>query len=109
MADDVTGQSMDDALAAVKGENTSSGGFGVWGICATGHGVRGDSTSSRGIVGTSQTFHGVYGKSIKNVGVASESDEMYSVLGTCHNPTGEDNDRLLQGRRLTRDLPRRAL
>lgn len=86
MADNVTGQSTDGAVAAVKGENTDSGGFGVWGICATGHGVRGDSTSSCGVVGTSQTFHGIYGKSIKNVGVAGESDEMYGVLGACHNP-----------------------
>jgi hypothetical protein len=86
MADNVAGQSTGGAVAAVKGENTGSGGFGVWGICATGHGVRGDSTSSRGVVGTSQTFHGIYGKSIKNVGVAGESDEMYGVLGACHNP-----------------------
>jgi hypothetical protein len=61
MADNVTGQSTDGAVAAVKGENTGSGSFGVWGICATGHGVRGDSTSLRGVVGTSQTFHRIYG------------------------------------------------
>jgi len=77
-------------LAAVKGENTGSGGFGVWGICATGHGVHGDSTSSRGVVGTSQKFHGVYGKSKENVGVAGESDgiNMQGVLGISHNAQG---------------------
>jgi hypothetical protein len=82
----INGQSADPKVAAVKGEQTGSGGFGVWGVCATGHGVHGDSTSSRGVVGTSQKFHGVFGKSVENVGVAGESDGMQGVLGVSHHP-----------------------
>ena len=81
-------QSTDGRVAAVKGENKGSGGFGVWGVCETGNGVHGDSITSRGVVGTSQKFHGVYGKSRDNVGVAGESDNMHGVLGDCHNPNG---------------------
>jgi hypothetical protein len=88
MADPVNAQSTDGKVAAVKGDNKGSGGFGVWGLCDTGHGVHGDSISSRGVVGTSQKFHGVYGKSVANVGVAGESDKMHGVLGDCHSPTG---------------------
>lgn len=84
----LVGESTEGKVAAVKGDNTGSGGFGVWGICATGHGVHGDSTSSRGVVGTSQSFHGVYGKSRDNVGVAGESEMMHGVLGVCHNSSG---------------------
>lgn len=84
----VDAQSTDGKVAAVKGECTGGGGFGVWGICATGNGVHGESTSSRGVVGTSKTFHGVYGKSTDNVGVAGESDSMQGVLGICHHPKG---------------------
>ena len=80
--------SADAKVAAVKGECTGAGGYGVWGVCATGHGVHGDSTSSRGVVGTSQKFHGVYGKSVENVGVAGESDQMNGVLGVCHGASG---------------------
>ena len=81
-------QSTDGKITPIKGENKGSGGFGVWGICETGHGVHGDSVTSRGVVGTSQKFHGVYGKSKDNVGVAGESDNMHGVLGDCHNPNG---------------------
>jgi hypothetical protein len=88
MATPVIFESFDDKVAAVKGDNKADGGFGVWGTCKTGHGVHGESKSSRGVVGTSEKFHGVYGKSIANVGVAGESDEMHGVLGDCHSPTG---------------------
>ena len=74
--------STDPKVAAVKGNNTGGGGFGVWGNCDTGHGVHGDSLSSRGVVGTSQNFHGVFGKSTNNVGVAGESGAMMGVLST---------------------------
>lgn len=88
MANPVNGGSTDTKVAAVKGECTGSGGFGVWGICATGHGVHGDSTSSRGVVGTSETFHGVFGHSKDNVGVAGESDTMWGVLGVSNSAGG---------------------
>lgn len=88
MAIPVNGQSTDPKVAAVKGENAGSGGFGVWGVCATGHGVHGDSTTSRGVVGTSEKFHGVYGKSKDNVGVAGESTNMHGVLGVCQSAGG---------------------
>ncbi len=63
-------------------------GFG--GKCDTGHGVHGESTSSRGVVGTSDKFHGVYGHSKENVGVAGESDgiNMQGVLGISHDAKG---------------------
>jgi hypothetical protein len=67
------GESTDGKLAGVKGECTGAGGFGVWGICATGHGVHGQSVGSKGVVGESEAFHGVFGKSRDNVGVAAES------------------------------------
>ena len=78
--------STDAKVAAVKGNNTGRGGFGLWGNCDTGHGVHGDSKSSRGVVGTSQDFHGVFGKSTNNVGVAGESNAMMGVLGVCVGP-----------------------
>lgn len=86
----VDAQSKDSKVSAIKGENVAvaGGGFGVWGVCDSGHGVHGDSIGSRGVVGTSQTFHGVYGNSVHNVGVAGESDEMNGVLGVCHGATG---------------------
>ena len=37
MDNPVLATSSDSKVAAVKGECTGSGGFGVWGICATGH------------------------------------------------------------------------
>jgi|SRR5215213_5781116 len=84
----VNAESTDPKVAAVEGKNVGSGGFGVWGICDTGHGVHGDSLSSRGVVGTSRDFHGVYGKSTNNVGVAGESNNMHGVLGNSHHPKG---------------------
>ena len=75
------------AGAGVKGENRNDGGFGVWGVCATGHGVHGDSMTSRGVVGTSRDFHGVYGHSSANVGVAGESDKLDGVWGMSHGAT----------------------
>jgi hypothetical protein len=80
--------STDAKVAAVKGNNTGQGGFGLWGNCDTGHGVHGDSLSSRGVVGTSRDFHGVFGKSTNNVGVAGESNAMMGVLGVCVGPSG---------------------
>ena len=80
--------STDATVAAVKGDNTGRGGFGLWGNSDTGHGVHGDSLSSRGVVGTSQYFHGVFGKSTNNVGVAGESNAMMGVLGVCVGPPG---------------------
>jgi hypothetical protein len=77
--------SSDPKVPAVKGECTGSGGFGVQGICDTGHGVHGQSRTSRGVVGTSDGYHGVYGKSTGNVGVAGESDKMSGVLGVSHD------------------------
>jgi hypothetical protein len=74
--------STDAKIAAVKGECTGAGGFGVWGICATGHGIHGDSTSSRGVVGTSQSFHGVFGNNTTDGGVG--------VMGS--NPKGAGVD-----------------
>jgi hypothetical protein len=85
MADPVNAKSADSKVAAVKGECTGSGGFGVWGICATGHGVHGDSTTSRGVVGTSQDFHGVFGKSTNNVGVAAESQNAEAMNAVSHS------------------------
>jgi hypothetical protein len=81
-------KSADAKVAAVKGEGTGAGGYGVWGKCDTGHGVHGESKGSRGVVGTSQTYHGVYGRSVDNVGVAGESDKMNGVLGVCHGASG---------------------
>jgi hypothetical protein len=84
----LVGESTTQEEAAVKGVNTGSGGFAVWGICATGHGVHGESTSGRGVVGVSDGFQGVYGKSRGNAGVVGESDELHGVYGDCHNPHG---------------------
>jgi len=88
MDNPVLATSSDSKVAAVKGECTGSGGFGVWGICATGHGVHGESTGSKGVAGTSRDFHGVFGKSTNNVGVAGESDAMWGVLGVTHSAGG---------------------
>jgi hypothetical protein len=40
-------------LPAVNATNTAEGGVGVFGFCKTGHGIHGDSDSSKGVVGTS--------------------------------------------------------
>jgi hypothetical protein len=82
------GESADPKLAGVLGSCLGSGGYGVWGICDSGHGVHGESKGSRGVVGTSDTFHGVYGKSAANVGVAGESDAMHGVIGVSHSAAG---------------------
>src|SRR5882672_1894635 len=84
----VNAVSNDAKVAALTGKNVSgAGGFGILGSCDTGHGVHGESATSRGVVGTSQKFHGVYGKSVANVGVAGESEQMNGVLGVSHSPT----------------------
>ncbi|MBP7392904.1 MAG: hypothetical protein KA945_03600 [Zoogloea sp.] len=80
------GKSDKTAVAAVKGETTGAGGYGVWGTCDTGHGVHGDSKTSRGVVGTSDDHHGVFGKSKNNVGVVGESDEFDGVWGVAKAP-----------------------
>jgi hypothetical protein len=82
----LTGESKDGKVAAVKGENTGSGGFGVLGICATGHGVHGQSTGSKGVVGESEGFHGVFGHSVNNVGVAAVSDKAEAMNAQSHSP-----------------------
>jgi hypothetical protein len=77
-----SGTSPDGKVAGVKGECTGDGGFGVWGVCDSGHG---DSTTSRGVVGTSQDFHGVFGKSANNIGVAAESQNAEAMNAACHS------------------------
>jgi hypothetical protein len=72
---------------AVKATNSAEGGVGVFGACKTGHGVRGDSDSSKGVVGTSKTFQGVYGHSDKNAGVVGESAEWVGVYGKSFHKT----------------------
>jgi len=90
MDNPVLAESSDSEVAGVKGQCTVGGGFGVWGVCDAGHGVHGDSTTSRGVVGTSQDFHGVFGKSTNNVGVAGQSDSttLAAIVGT--NDKGGD-------------------
>ena len=82
----VLGTSSDTKVAAVKGECTGSGGFGVWGVCDTGHAIHGDSKGSRGVVGTSEGFHGVFGKSRDNAGVAAESQNAEAINAQSHSP-----------------------
>ena len=77
--------SKDANIPAVKGESPP-GGAGVLGVSALGHGVHGESTSSRGVVGLSKSFHGVYGHSDSNVGVAGESQTSDGVWGVSHDP-----------------------
>ncbi len=79
------GTSTSPAIAAVKGENTGAGGFGVWGVCATGHGVHGESTTSKGVVGVSESFQGVFGTSRDNAGVVGESKAFHAVFGISHS------------------------
>jgi hypothetical protein len=81
----IVGTSNTPATAAVKGENTGAGGFGVFGVCATGHGVHGESTTSKGVVGISQGFQGVFGKSRDNAGVVGESAAFHAVFGISHS------------------------
>jgi hypothetical protein len=76
--------SNDPNTPAVKGVNTGAGGIGVFGFCETGHGVHGESTSSRGVFGDSKSFHGVYGHSVSQPGVAGDSDTFHAVYGTAH-------------------------
>lgn len=83
--ENLIGTSTDGTVAAVKGENTGSGGFGVLGICATGNGVRGESKTSKGVVGQSEKFHGVFGKSQDNVGVAAESQNAEAMNAVSHS------------------------
>jgi hypothetical protein len=82
----VSAESTDAHVPAIEGRNVSKdGGFGVSGICATGHGVHGESTDSRGVVGKSEKYHGVYGKSVENVGVAGESDHAEAMNAQSHS------------------------
>lgn len=75
-------QGTSDAGVAVSGVTTAKGSFGVYGECATGHGVHGKSATSRGVAGESTDFHGVYGKSTNNAGVAGESGAFHAVYGS---------------------------
>ena len=77
--------SLDPKIPAIQGDSPN-GGAGVLGISALGHGVRGESTSSRGVVGVSVSFHGVFGTSGSNVGVAGESQGSNGVWGVSHDP-----------------------
>ncbi len=54
-------------------------------FCESGHGVHGDSTTSRGVVGTSKDFHGVFGTSTNNVGVAAESQNAEAINALSHS------------------------
>jgi hypothetical protein len=68
----------------VKGDcQTHDSGVGVLGICDHGHGVHGESVTSKGVVGKSRDFHGVFGSSDNNVGVAglSKVENMAAVHG----------------------------
>jgi len=85
MATNLVGTSGDGKISAVSGENTGSGGFGVFGLCASGHGVHGQSVTSKGVVGESQSFHGVFGKSRDNVGVAAESQNAEAINAVSHS------------------------
>jgi len=80
-----SGTSPDGKVAGVKGECTGDGGFGVWGVCDSGHRVHGYSAMLRGVVGTSQDFHGVFGKSTNNIGVAAESQNAEAMNAACHS------------------------
>src|SRR6478672_13297081 len=85
MGNPISATSPDSKVAGLKGECTGSGGFGVWGFCDNGHGVHGDSKTSRGVVGTSEGFHGVFGKSLNNVGVAAESTGAEAMNAVSHS------------------------
>jgi hypothetical protein len=81
-------ESNDPNVPAVVGRDTGEGGFGVQGISTSGHGIHGDSKTSRGVVGMSEGFHGVFGHSITNVGVAGETESMSGVLGVSKGAGG---------------------
>ena len=83
MGNPVSGTSSDNEVAGVKGECTGDGGFGVWGVRDSGHGVHGDNTTSRRVVGASQDFHAVFGKSTNNVEAENQNDE--AMNAACHS------------------------
>jgi hypothetical protein len=77
--ENLTGNSSEAAVPAIKGECTGPGGFGVLGICDTGAGVVGESTSSKGVIGKSQSFVGVFGTC---------DGPGFGVIGTCNSGPG---------------------
>lgn len=86
MANNLTGQSNDSKVAAVKGENTSkertvTGGEGVLGVSIAGCGVQGISTSGRGVVARSDTDYALRAHSRSLSGSRCSSDEGAGVEG----------------------------
>jgi hypothetical protein len=92
----LTGQSTNAAVAAVKGENTSGGsgvaggdavlgisnaGTGVHGISVTSFGVLGESTSGRGVVARGDTDYGLRAASRTSAGIRGSSVEGRGVEG----------------------------
>ena len=76
----ISEQSAEATVAAVRGQNTSTGN-GVHGISATGFGVVGESTTGRGVVARSDTNYGLRAASRTLAGIRGSSEMSRGVEG----------------------------
>jgi hypothetical protein len=86
-------------VAAIKGVNSDSDGYGLWGHSLYGTGVYGQSWSGYGIEGYSASAEGVYGESFSDDGVYgityAYDDIGYGVYGEANNAANSiDNNNI---------------
>ncbi|MEK0155162.1 hypothetical protein [Arthrobacter oryzae] len=77
----LTGDSADISVPAVKGTHSGTTGAAVEGESATGWGIHGHSVSGRGVVATSEADYGLRAHSKKSAGLRSSSEESRGLEG----------------------------